>query len=141
MTRRVYLVQRRALTADLHEAGLEPHTAHPNGGFVPWKALRLFASEAAALAFANEVRAAIRLEVNPFHYCGWDLNEASSHPVDDFWLLAAELGLSLPGEYSYARYEWWYENAPKMTDAQREGVWALLDRLELVRVTPLTLHD
>jgi hypothetical protein len=140
MTRRVYLVQRRAV-ADYPHGGLERHTAHPNNGFLPWKALRLFADEAAAVAFADEVRAMIRLEVDPFEYGGWEVGEASSHPADDFWLLAAELGLPLPVDDVLGTREWWYQQASRMTDAQRDGVWALFDRLELVRVMPLTLHD
>jgi hypothetical protein len=141
MTRRVYLVQRRSLTGHAFEAGLDDHTAHPNGGFLPWTALRLFADEAAARTFADEVRSAIRLELDPFQLCGWEVDEASSHAEDDFWLRAAELGLPLPGSGQYARFDWWCENVARMTDAQRDGVWALLDRLELVRVVPLLLHD
>jgi hypothetical protein len=138
MTRRVYLVQRRAVSNHPYAPPLEGHTAHPCGAFLPWKPLRLFADESAALAFADEVRRSIRAEVNPFDYC-LRLDLMTGLPSDDFRLKVVELGLPLPPEEGHEMAGWWFLHVRRMTEEQRDGVWELLVGLELVRVTPLTL--
>jgi hypothetical protein len=36
---------------------------------------------------------------------------------------------------------WWDERVDAMTDAQREGLWGLLDRLRFHSVTEVNLED
>jgi hypothetical protein len=149
---RVYLVQRRALRETDCEWFEDP-AEHPGGGFQPWKTLRMLASEEAAHAFAEEVRLTIRREINPAAMW-FDLRDVTSLGIDELCLRVAELGLPLPPESWNAGYrepwpvrswndfcDWWAACIHRMSEEQRDGVWALLDRLELVRVTPLTLHD
>ena len=141
MKKKLYLVQRlswcTAGAEDLQRGIAENHI-EPEG--VP---ILAFTREAAASARAKQLTAEARRELNPFQFMYNDV-ESIMHGDEEALLLAlGKMDLPFvalkryPTNYSREIIDWpaWYDDiADDLTDAERDAIWNLLDRLELYRV-------
>jgi hypothetical protein len=141
-----YLLQRPAFEP---EGGICTNgNGDPTEGVVP---LALYATTEAAESARRSREQAARLLVSPFafpppHYSLFDITKLS---FEQLKARVARLGLPLPvrpkgtpvrPELGVTEYwpelwlAWWEEHVDAMSDEQREGLWALLDRLKLFTV-------
>lgn len=97
---------------------------------------RVFATRAAAAAFAEERNRELRALVNPFEGYGPDVSAKGGEKV--ILALAKKLGLPDPGRHKSYGYidwaEWWDRHYFDMTDAQRDAIWGALDKYHRYQV-------
>jgi hypothetical protein len=124
--------------------------------------LALYATQAQAEAEAARREAAAQLGTNPFVFrslleglYGGDDFGLSSHPYAGFRQAIQQLGLRLPDprrkttvspsghcEFRSAPWlAWWDKHVDAMSEAQRAGIWLLLDQIRFHSVTPVTVED
>ncbi|MGL4550180.1 MAG: hypothetical protein ACRC33_03245 [Gemmataceae bacterium] len=145
---KLHVVQRRAWDVNRHDD--EPNTYNgdddPQG--VPVAA---FVKKADATKRAKELAAAARRETNPFQFEGGELDALSSLPEKSLLGRLTALGLvpppaitGHPDRWRNGRRDWitWYDGlASQLTDAERDGVWDLLDLLVLYAVVSVALEE
>ena len=102
---------------------------------------RVFADEKAARKYAKERARAYREYMNPFYWGGSDLIRGGEKKLTE---VVTKLGLKPPTRKKSDYYTdwsgWWDRNYPDMTEAQRDAIWAALDRLKLYQVVKTTLE-
>jgi hypothetical protein len=101
---------------------------------------RVFATQAAARAFAEERNRELRQLVNPFEMYGPDSTAKGGEKA----LLALVQKLGLPAPKKAASYDssravwekWWDRHYFDMTDPQRDAVWDVLEKYNWYKVKP-----
>ena len=139
--KKLYLVQRLSwCTAEADDLQRGVAENHVESEGVP---ILAFTRKAAASARVKHLTADARRELNPFQFM---YNDVESIMDGDEEALMLALGkMDLPPailkrrrtEYSSEIIDWpaWYDDiADTLTDAERDAIWNLLDRLELYRV-------
>jgi hypothetical protein len=143
----LHLVERRSWATSLYD-GPDAQNSDDERHGIPVAALT---TRAAAQRRAEELTRAARLETNPFLLEGGELEFLSSLEEETILDRLTGLGLPPPGVISGHEYSWrnglrdwaaWYDDlASQLTDAQRDGVWDLLDLLVLYAVVPVKLEE
>jgi hypothetical protein len=144
-----YLLERVAL--DPEGTFCTNNNGDPTEGRVP---LALYATRERAEARRRECEETARELVSPFAFPPPhnSLFYLTSVPYEGLREGVERLGLKPPGGRRGTRagpgefapeawLGWWDERVDAMTDAQREGLWALLDRLHFRAVTEVRLED
>ena len=138
--KKLYLVQRLAwCTAYNKELGRGVCQQHESPEGVP---VRAFDTKAKAVKHAKQLTAEARQELNPFQFTYQDIEAIVEGDEDDLIAALAKHGLPSPQQVAITSYgshliDWprWYDDlADTLTDAERDAIWNLLDRLELYRV-------
>jgi len=143
-SRRVYLVGRRGLVTQLE--GRWVLSPEPNRfGGVAYVPLRLFTDRPKAEEWANGLGRAARGQLNPFDL-GYFITELTVLSEMELQERIVDLGLVPPDEHpglqAWSDWRgWWEATVGTMAEAQRDGVWDLLDRLRLYEVFPLDLGE
>jgi hypothetical protein len=106
--------------------------------------VRAFDTKAKAAKYARDLTEEAKRELNPFQFTYQDVDLLMKGDGDELALIAALEKQKLPSPQHVARtsygshnIDWprWYDEiADSLTDAEREAIWNLLDRLELYRV-------
>jgi hypothetical protein len=104
--------------------------------------LALFLDKAKAQARRDELERRDRAELNPFLFIGGEeyrLEDVTSLTPAEFAKRMKEIAPKsrLPRANKYDErdwFGWWESNADNLTEAQRQAVWGLLDKLRLYAV-------
>ena len=151
--RRVYLAQRRSLRS--LDGGWRLCRQPNRSEGASYAPLRLFDVRARAEEFARGLGRIARREVNPFDFPNpydYDFSALTSLSEIELQQRIADLGLVTPeertldvgptGPQTWIDWSgWWRRTVGTMMQAQRDGVWDLLDRLRLYEVFPLDLGE
>jgi hypothetical protein len=131
--RRVYLVQRLGWFLGEEEGRPNCERAEGDNG-VP---VRAFLSRPRAESFCRELERRARREMAPFQF-------APAYPGPSAAQALAGLGIRPPTAQEYPRqgardridwWAWWDAVAQELTDAQREGLWGLLEGVHFYEVS------
>lgn len=138
-----YLVRRVAMDA----GGEVVMTGdYPDRSRVP---LRAFADKSKAEAERDRLLAVARRTVNPFALMDSVWLEFYTTRSDDFLATLDSLNVPRPPDEVAAHGDiicgreltrWWDTTAPNLSDAQRDAVWALLDKLAVYDVAEIELE-
>lgn len=103
---------------------------------------RVFATKAAALAFAAERNHQLRTLTNPFAHNDPDGTVPGGEKA--FIALVKKLGLKPPAKpkgFNYIDWEeWWDRSYFDTTDAQRSAIWDALEKFDWYRVKATTIE-
>jgi hypothetical protein len=143
--RTAYLVQRYAVDRGEGREELAPWPVHNRGWPDPSEMvpLRLFDRREQAEEHCRVLKRAAQAFLNPFALLGpylrLDLLTSLRDEVLRDQILL--LGLMPPVEEWPDWAAWWRQTASLMTEEQRDGLWALLDKARLYEVTAVELED
>jgi hypothetical protein len=101
--------------------------------------LRCFPDRKAAKACCRELETQARREVSPFQFHGGELELLTTLSKEEFRQAVRRLGLKPPDSKSSDWRPWWDAVAGGLTDAQREGIFDLLDQLHFYTIAQAEL--
>jgi hypothetical protein len=144
--KRLYLVQRLGWNVwEYHGRGQCTRDEEDHG--VP---VRAFTDKKSADALCDQLELECRRDLNPFQFEGGEMELLTSLDEEGFAAGLQALGLTPPTPKTFPylnsdtlvdQARWWDATCESMTDVQRAGVWALLDKLKLYRVVQTELED
>jgi hypothetical protein len=98
--------------------------------------VRAFTSREKAEEFPRQRERKVRVNYNPFDMNGWGWEAWTSMPQEEFRRRVEAPGLTPPdGEWDS---EWW---DGRWTEAQRQGVWDLIDKISFCEVAEVELPE